>query len=118
MTAKYAVHAAVAVLAVVAIVLGLTRDACAALPRTVLDRIDLCETGRLHDWARETRDYVGAYGMHRSAYTDGARHAGVPDWPATGHAPGWQQRAVALAVARAYGWSAWGCYRQYGWVRG
>lgn len=93
-----------------------SRAALPAMP-AVLRRIGWCET-RL-DWAWSQRDYATAFGIHRAAWHDYRRYVpGAPTRPEL--ATPAQQVAVALAIYRhaGAGWSAWGCYRSYGWVRG
>lgn len=80
----------------------------------VLRRIGVCETGLRWDWSQP--DYATAFGIHRAAWSDYRRYVpGAPRRPE--QATPAQQVAVALAIARRVGYSAWGCYR-HEWVRG
>lgn len=80
----------------------------------VLERIGRCETGLRWDWSQP--DYVTAFGLYRGTYAAVRGAVGAPADPS--RATPAQQVAVALEVARRFGWSAWGCYRNYAWVRG
>lgn len=80
----------------------------------VLRRIGQCETGM--NWHHSTRDYATAFGLYRGTYAT-YRLRVTPRPPADpAEATPREQVAVALAVARDVGWTAWGCYR-YQWVR-
>lgn len=102
-----------------ALAIAVAAKAKAAQPRMpdVLRRIAQCETRT--NWKHSTRDYATAFGIHRAAWADYRRY--VPEAPKRPEdATPAQQIAVALAIYRhaGAGWRAWGCYRQYSWVRG
>lgn len=85
----------------------------------VMERIAQCETNS--DSRHATRDFISRYGIYRPAWNEykPAWVRPVPSRRRTGeHLPTlWEQRAVALAIARRAGLSAWECHRKYGWVR-
>jgi hypothetical protein len=58
------------------------------------------------NWRHPGPRYVGGYGMYRGTYGIGASATGYRSPPA---ATPVEQTAVAMVVARRFGFSAWGC---------
>lgn len=85
----------------------------------VLDRIARCETQANPTHA--TRDFISMFGIYRPSWNE-YRPAWVRRVASRGYdgepLPSvFEQRAVALEIARKAGLSAWGCWREYGWVK-
>ena len=75
-------------------------------------RIAICETGI--NWRFSNSRYVSAFGIYRPAWAE-FRPNWVPAVPE--RATPKQQYAVARAIARAVGLSAWSCWTNFSWVR-
>lgn len=117
MTRRQAQTLAVGSLAALAVAIASRPAQAAPRPKmpAVLERIGRCETRMTWSWSQP--DYATAFGIHRAAWHDYRRN--VPGAPARPEdATPEQQVAVALSIARKVGWTAWGCFRKYAWVRG
>ena len=91
----------------------------AVIVTPVLERIAQCETHRNDQ--HSTRDYISRYGIFRPSWNEYRPkwvHA-VPSHRKAGERipTRKEQDAVANSIARTAGLTAWGCYRQYSWVR-
>jgi hypothetical protein len=91
---------------------GAAKAARPAWMPAVFHRIAVCETHADPSW--HTRDYQGMFGMFRGTWDD-YKPAGYP--ADADDATPRQQLVVARIVARKFGLSAWGCWRQHRWVR-
>src|SRR5262245_21028539 len=75
-------------------------------------RLGICETGL--NWRFANSTYVSAFGIYRPAWAE-FRPSWVPAVPE--RATPKQQLAVAKAIARRFGYSAWECWTNFAWVR-
>lgn len=86
---------------------------------SVLERIAVCETG--NNPAHSTRDFISRFGIRRVVWNE-YKDASVRPVPARKREgerlpSRVEQDAVALAIARKAGLTAWECYRANRWVR-
>lgn len=79
----------------------------------VWQRIARCETGT--NWKHDSGTYQGAFGFYHGSW-DQFNTFGYPSEAYL--ATPWQQYRVARAIHARFGFTGWGCYTNYAWVRG